>query len=123
MLRWYLASVVFLLIVSPGIGYGVYRYVMDHPAQPGSMIGRVYEKSVKSKLSILCSRTLGDYLKSGGTGTQAQSDATCACFVDDMFLKLRDVPPGQLDSVAQQADTRRTAEMIIKKCAYQTGLN
>ena len=123
MLRWYLASVIFLLIVSPGIGYGVYRYVMDHPAEPGSIIGRVYEKSVKGKLSTLCIKSLQDYMRTSGSGTQAQSDAACACFVDDMFLKLRDVPPGQLDTTAQQESTRHTAEMIIKKCAYQTGLN
>ena len=49
MLRWYLASLVFLLVVSPAIGFGVYHYVMTHPAEPGTLAGRVYEKTVKSK--------------------------------------------------------------------------
>jgi len=39
--RWYLASLVFLLVISPAVGFGVHHYVMTHPAEPGTLAGRV----------------------------------------------------------------------------------
>lgn len=39
----YLASLVFLLVVSPAIAFGIYHYVMTHPAEPGTLAGRMYE--------------------------------------------------------------------------------
>jgi hypothetical protein len=122
MLRWYLASLVFLLVVSPGIGFGVYHYVMTHPAEPGTLAGRVYEKTVKKKLLARCGETIEQYAQSD-VNTGAQLDAACQCFTDAMFEKLRDVPPGELDTVAEQEDTKRSAAVLFKNCANQSGLN
>jgi hypothetical protein len=122
MLRWYLASLVFLLVVSPGIGFGVYRYVMTHPAEPGTLAGRVYEKTVKKKLLAHCGEAVAQYSRSD-MNTQAQLDATCQCLTDAMFQKLRDVPPGALDAVAEQEETKRAAAVMFKNCASQSGLN
>jgi hypothetical protein len=122
MLRWYFASLVFLLVVSPGIGFGVYRYVMTHPAEPATLAGRVYERTVKKKLLAHCGEAVEPYGRSD-MNTQAQLDAACQCFTNAMFEKFRDVPPGALDATAEQEDTKRAAVTIFKTCASQSGLN
>ncbi len=123
LLRWYLAGLVFLLVVSPAIAYGVYRYVMSHPAEPGTLAGRVYEKTVKTKLSFFCAKTMKHYVTPERTNTEAQSEAACKCFVDDMFEKFRDVPPGDLNAMAEENETQRSARVIFNKCANQSGMN
>jgi hypothetical protein len=40
-----------------------------------------------------------------------------------MFERFRDVPPGQLDTVAEEEETARAAESIFNKCVNQAGLN
>ena len=122
MLRWYLAGLVFLLVISPAVGFGVYRYVMTHPAEPGTLAGRVYEKTVKTKLSFVCGKTVKQHVKPG-EATEDQLDAVCKCFVDDMFERFRYVPPGDLDALAEEPETQRSAWAILQKCANQAGLN
>lgn len=95
MLRWYLASLVFLLVVSPAIGFGVYHYVMTHPAEPGTLAGRVYEKTVKAKLSRLCMKN----------------------------MRPRYVPPGDFDAMAEQKETQQSTQGIFTKCANQAGVS
>jgi hypothetical protein len=123
MLRWYFASLVFLLVISPGIGFGVYHYVMTHPAEPGTLAGRVYEKTVKGTLSRLCRKNMEEYLKSDEANADSQLDAACKCFTDEMFEKFRNVPPGDLSALTEQDATQRSAEVIFKKCGNQSGLN
>jgi hypothetical protein len=123
MLRWYVASLVFLLVISPAIAYGVYRYVMINPAEPGTFIGRMYEKSVKRKLSSRCTETMAHYARSVEGNTEAQFEAACKCFTDRMFERFRDVPPGQLDAVAEEEATGRAAEAIFNQCVDRAGLN
>lgn len=123
MLRWYLASVVFLLVISPAIGYGVYRYVLTHPAEPGTFSGRVYEWTVKKKLSHLCGQEMKRYARLDATEMEAQADGACKCFTDRMFERLKDVPPGQLDAMAEEETTQRAAGALFENCANQFGLN
>jgi hypothetical protein len=123
MLRWYLASLVFLLVVSPAVGFGVYHYVMTHPAEPGTLAGRVYEKTVKAKLSRLCLKNMKPFMKSDDSSLEAQLEASCKCFTDDMFEKFRYVPPGDLDAMAEQKETQQSAQAIFTKCANQSGVN
>jgi hypothetical protein len=123
LLRWYMAGLVFLLVVSPAIAYGVYRYVMSHPAEPGTLAGRVYEKTVKTKLSFFCAKTMKQHVKPEGTNTEAQSEIACKCFVDDMFEKFRYVPPGDLNAMADAHETQRDARLIFNKCVNQSGMN
>ena len=123
MLRWYLASLVFLLVISPAIGFGVYHYVMTHPAEPGTLAGRVYEKTVKAKLSRLCLKNVRPFVKADETTLEAQLEASCKCFADDMFEKFRYVPPGNLDAMAEQKETQQSAQAILSKCANQAGVN
>jgi hypothetical protein len=121
MLRWYLASLVFLLVVSPAIGFGVYHYVMTHPAEPGTLAGRVYEKTVKAKLSRLCLKNMRPFVKAADADLEEQLEAACTCFTDDMFEKFRNVPPGDLDAMAGQKDTQQSAQAIFTRCANQPG--
>ena len=123
MLRWYLASLVFLLVVSPAVGFGVYRYVMTHPAEPGTLAGRVYEKTVKAKLSRLCLKNMKPFAEAGDSNLEDQLEASCKCFTDDMFEKFRYVPPGDLDAMAEQKETQQSAQAIFTKCANQSGVN
>lgn len=123
MLRWYLASLVFLLVISPAIGFGVYHYVMTHPAEPGTLAGRVYEKTVKAKLSRLCLKNMRPFMKADDTILEAQLEASCKCFTDDMFETFRYVPPGNLDAMAEQKETQQSAQAIFTKCANQAGLS
>jgi hypothetical protein len=123
MLRWYLASLVFLLVVSPAIGFGVYHYVMTHPAEPGTLSGRVYEKTVKAKLSRLCMKNMRPFVKADEASLEAQLEASCKCFTDDMFEKFRYVPPGDLDAMADQKETQQSAQAIFTKCANQSGVS
>jgi hypothetical protein len=123
MLRWYLASLVFLLVVSPAIGFGVYRYVMTHPAEPGTLAGRVYEKTVKAKLSRLCMKNMRPFVKAGNASLEEQLEASCKCFTDDMFEKFRYVPPGDLDAMAEQKETQHSAQAIFTRCANQSGVS
>lgn len=124
MLRWYLASLVFLLVISPAVGFGVYHYVMTHPAEPGTLAGRVYEKTVKAKLSRLCLKNMRPFVKADdGTIEERQLEASCKCFTDDMFEKFRHVPPGDLDAMAMQKETQESAQAIFKKCANQSGVS
>lgn len=124
MLRWYLASLVFLLVISPAIGFGVYHYVMTHPAEPGTLAGRVYEKTVKAKLSRLCLKNMRPFVKADDdTIEEQQLEASCKCFTDDMFEKFRYVPPGDLDALAGQKETQQSAQAIFKKCANQSGVS
>lgn len=123
MLRWYLASLIFLLIISPGIGFGVYQYVMHHPAAPGSFVGRAYERTVKAKLLVLCTKSMASYVQVGKTNTEQQTSAACKCFTDDMFEKLQDVPPGELDKMVEQNATQHSAASIFKACSDRFGLN
>jgi hypothetical protein len=122
MLRWYVASLVFLLVVSPAIGFVVYRYVMSHPAEPGTLAGRVYERTVRKTLLSQCGETMAQYAKSEAN-TEAQFDAACQCFTDAMFEKFRNVPPGQLEALTKREETRWNAAAIFKSCATQSGLN
>lgn len=122
MLRWYLASLVFLLVVSPAIGFGAYRYVMTHPAEPGTLAGRVYERTVKAKLSRLCMKNMRPFVKAEEANAEEQLVAACTCFKDDMFEKFRDVPPGDLDAMAEQKETQQSARAIFAKCANQSGV-
>lgn len=123
MLRWYLASLVFLLVISPAVGFGVYNYVMTHPAEPGTLAGRVYEKTVKAKLSRLCLKNMRPFVKADDDATEErQLEASCKCFTDDMFEKFRHVPPGDLDALAVQKETQQSAQAIFKKCANQSGV-
>ena len=119
MLRWYLASLVFLLVVSPAIGFGVYHYVMTHPAEPGTLAGRVYEKTVKAKLSRLCLKNMRPFVKADDTTLEQKLAASCKCFTDDMFEKFRYVPPGDLDAMAEQKETQDSAQAIFTRCANQ----
>jgi hypothetical protein len=123
MLRWYLASLVFLLVVSPAIGFGVYRYVMTHPTEPGTLAGRVYEKTVKAKLSRLCSKNMRPFVKADDASLEQQLEASCKCFTDDMFEKFRYVPPGDLDALAEQKETQQSAQAIFTRCANQSGVS
>jgi hypothetical protein len=122
MLRWYLASLVFLLVISPAVGFGVYHYVMTHPAEPGTLAGRVYEKTVKAKLSRLCMKNMRPFVKADEASLEKQLGASCKCFTDDMFEKFRDVPPGDLDAMAGQKETQQSAQAIFTKCANQSGV-
>ena len=123
MLRWYVAGVVFLLVITPAILYGVHRYVLLHPAEPGTLAGRAYEWNVKKKLSWLCNGEMKRYAQRDETVTAEQSEAACKCFTDRMFEKLKDVPPGQLDAVAEKETTQRVAGDLFENCANQFGLN
>ena len=123
MLRWYLASLVFLLVISPAVGFGVYHYVMTHPAEPGTLAGRVYEKTVKAKLSRLCLKNMRAFAKDDHTTSGAQLEASCKCFTEDMFEKFRYVPPGDLDVMAEQKETQQSAQAILTKCANQAGVD
>jgi hypothetical protein len=123
MLRWYLASLVFLLVVSPAVGFGVYHYVMTHPAEPGTLAGRVYERSVKAKLSRLCLKSMRPFVKADDSDLEDQLEASCKCFTDDMFEKFRNVPPGNLDAMAEQKETQQNAQAIFTKCANQSGVS
>jgi hypothetical protein len=123
MLRWYLASLVFLLVVSPAIGFGVYHYVMTHPAEPGTLAGRVYEKTVKAKLSRLCMANMRPFVKADDATLEEQLEASCRCFTDDMFEKFRYVPPGDLDALAEQKETQQSAQAIFTRCANQAGVS
>ena len=122
MLRWYLASLVFLLVVSPAIGFGVYHYVMTHPAQPGTLAGRVYEKTVKAKLSRLCMKNMRLFANADAANLEDQLEESCKCFTDDMFEKFRYVPPGDLDDLAEQKETQDSAEAIFTRCADRSGV-
>ena len=122
MLRWYLASLVFLLVISPAVGFGVYHYVMTHPAEPGTLAGRVYEKTVKAKLSRLCMKNMRPFVKADEASLEKQLGASCKCFTDDMFEKFRDVPPGDLDAMAGQKETQQSAQAIFTNCANQSGV-
>jgi hypothetical protein len=123
MLRWYLASLVFLLVVSPAIGFGVYRYVMTHPAEPGTFAGRIYEKTVKAKLARLCMKNMRPFVKADDASLEQQLEASCKCFTDDMFEKFRYVPPGDLDALAEQKETQQSAQAIFTRCANQSGVS
>ena len=122
MLRWYLASLVFLLVVSPAIAFGIYHYVMTHPAEPGTLAGRVYEKTVKAKLSRLCVKNMRPFVKADEATLEEQLEATCKCFTDDMFEKFRYVPPGDLDAMTEQKETQQSAQAIFTKCANRSGV-
>jgi hypothetical protein len=123
MLRWYLAGLVFLLVVSPAIGFGVHRYVMTHPAEPGTFAGRVYEKTVKTKLSRLCHKNMKQLVSPDEANAEQRLDSACKCFSDDMFEQFRHVPPGDLDAMADQKETKQNAQAIFRKCINQSGLN
>ena len=122
-MRWYLASLVFLLVVSPAIGFGVYHYVKTHPAEPGTLAGRVYEKTVKAKLSRLCMKNMRPFGKADEATLEEQLEAACKCFTDDMFEKFRYVPPGDLDAMAGQKETQASAQAIFTRCASQSGVS
>jgi hypothetical protein len=119
-LRWYLGGLLVLMIV---IGYAVYHYVMTKPAEPGTFIGRMYEQAVKKKLSSHCRDAIARVAGSDEANTEAQIEGACTCFTDQMFERFRDVPPGQLDTVAEEEETARAAESIFNKCVNQAGLN
>lgn len=123
MLRWYLAGLVFLLVVSPAIGFGVYHYVMTHPAEPGTLSGRVYEKTVKAKLSRLCLKNMRPFVKADAATLEQRLEASCKCFTDDMFEKFRHVPPGDLNDLAERKETQQSAQAIFTRCANQSGVS
>lgn len=123
MLRWYLASLVFLLVISPAIGFGVYHYVMTHPAEPGTLSGRVYEKTVKAKLSRLCLKNMRPFVKADAATLEQRLEASCKCFTDDMFEKFRHVPPGDLNDLAERKETQQSAQAIFTRCANQSGVS
>ena len=102
MLRWYLASLIFLLIISPGIGFGVYQYVMHHPAEPGSFVGRAYERTVKAKLLVLCTKSMASYVQPGKTNTEEQTKTCHPASLMKWSSRMR-------PSTARRASSRRAA--------------
>ena len=123
MARWIFGGLIAVVLVGGLAASGFYRYVMTHANEPESYSARIYERAMKDKLFAFCTDTAQRSLEIGEVNTQAQVDSACKCFSNDMFEKLRNVPPDELDAMLQKTETSKSAENIAKKCGYQAGLN
>lgn len=103
--------------------YGFGIFVLHHATDEGSFSAGIYEKTMETRLQGFCN----DFVKHNAVpdeeNTEAQFKATCKCFANDMFEKIRDVPPGELEEFLQTNESNKSAQNFFKKCAYQSGLN
>ena len=123
MLRWIFGSVIVLAILGGGVALGLYYYVATNANTPGTDAAAAYEKVTERKLKSNCAHFLEAYPDPEHLNTEAQYEATCKCFADNMFEKLRDVPPEQLDAYLDQPEINKKATVILVKCADQAGFN
>ncbi|HEV8391101.1 MAG TPA: hypothetical protein VGQ35_14720 [Dongiaceae bacterium] len=123
MFKWIFLGIVVAIVVVIGGLFGFGRYVLQHANEPDSFSSKVYEQTVEAKMLTFCKQSVRANIAPDETNTQEQYDATCACFANDMFEKIRDVPPDELDAMIDEEETKESAQNIMMKCAYQSGLN
>jgi hypothetical protein len=119
MVKWVIVAVV---IEVAGL-LGLYKYSLDHATEEGSFSAKVYERTIERELLSVCNSMAKQIRPPDDENTQAQYEATCKCVANDMFGKVRTVPPDELESHLQKDTTRTSMRNIVKKCGYAAGLN
>ena len=120
--KW-LAIIIIGIALIIGALYGFGKYIMNHATEEGSFSAGVYEKTMETRLLTLCNKFVKENAVPDETNTEAQYKTACKCFANDMFEKIRDVPPEELEDFLNKKETEKSAENIFKKCGYQSGLN
>lgn len=123
MFKWILLGIIVAVVLVVGGLFGFGRYVLQHANEQDSFSSKVYEQTVEGKILAGCKQSVRENIVPDEASTQAQYDATCKCFANDLFEKIRDVPPGELDAMIDEEETKESARNIMKKCANQSGLN
>ena len=119
MLKWLLLGIV---IVVAG-WWGLRQYAMDHATEEGSFSAGLYERRIEDQLRAVCNSFAEEIKPREDQNTSAQYEATCSCFANDMFEKVRTVPPDELQGHLDQETTKASVRNILKKCANAAGLN
>jgi len=123
MLKWIFIIFVAVVVIVVGGLYGLGSFVLHHATDEDSFSAGIYEKTMESRLQGFCNDFIKQNVVPDEENTEAQFKATCKCFANDMFEKIRDVPPGELEEFLQKKESDKSAQNIFKKCAYQSGLN
>ena len=119
MLKWLALAVV---IVGAGL-IGLYKYSLDHATEEGSYSAKVYERTIERQLLEACTALIKEVRPPDDQNTPAQYAATCKCVANDMFEKVRTVPPDELESHFETEATKSSMQSIVKKCGNAAGLN
>ena len=119
MTKWLILAVV---IVVAGL-WGLRKYSLDHVAEEGSFSAKIYERTIERQLLAACNALAKEKQPADDVNTPAQYEAACKCFANDMFEKVRSVPPDELESHFEKEATKASMQNIVKKCGYAAGLN
>lgn len=119
MLKWLVLAIV---IVVAGL-YGLRKYSLDRATEEGSFSAKLYERRIEGELLTVCNSMAKGSRPPEDESTPAQYEATCRCFANDMFEKIRTVPPDELESHFEKDATKASMKNIVKKCGYAAGLN
>jgi hypothetical protein len=119
MLKWVVLAIV---IVVAGL-VGLRKYSLDHATEEGSFSAKLYERRIEGQLLDHCRALIKEHPRENGENTPQQNEAFCKCFANDMFDRLREVPPDELQAHLEKAATKTSMQDIIKKCGYAAGLD
>ncbi|MBA4097055.1 MAG: hypothetical protein C0484_09855 [Rhodospirillum sp.] len=119
MLKWLVLAIV---IIGAGL-VGLYKYSLDHATEEGSFSAKVYERTIEKQLLTACNALVKEVRPPDDENTPAQYAATCECVANEMFEKVRTVPPDELESYFEKDATKTSLQNIIEKCGYAAGLN
>jgi hypothetical protein len=87
------------------------------------VLAAVVERTIEKQLLTVCNSMATQIRPADPEDTPAQYEATCKCFANDMFEKVRTVPPDELESHFENEATKTGMRNIVKKCGYAAGLN
>lgn len=123
MLKWILGLLLVIGLLGGGTAMWLYYYVKQNANVEGTSAAAAYERVTEGRLRENCSALLEQLRSSDEINSDAQYKSMCECYADNMFEKLRDVPPDELDSHVLKAEVNATSKAIFEKCANQVGLN
>lgn len=119
MLKW----LVLAIVIAVAGFWGLRKYSLDHAIEEGSFSAKLYERRIEGELLDHCRVFVNKHPPGSGENTPQQYEAFCKCYANDMFDRFREVPPDELDEAIKKVEYSTSAQNIVEKCFYQSGLN
>lgn len=106
MLKWLVLAIVIVVAALVGLR----KYSLDHATEEGSFSAKLYERRIEGELLDHCRAFVKEHPRGNEENTPQQNEAFCRCFANDMFDRLREVPPDELQAHWRRARPRRACK-------------
>ena len=119
MLKWLALAIVIVVAALVSLR----KYSLDHATEEGSFSAKLYERRIEGELLDHCRAFVKEHPRGNEENTPQQNEAFCRCFANDMFDRLREVPPDELQAHLEKGATKTSMQSTIMKCGYAAGLD